>query len=57
MGDAAEVICAFCGSLMELVRKLPTTADSHVLRHFSCTSCGVAEWRIDEPKDGEDAPE
>jgi len=51
MDDAAEVVCAFCGSVMELIRKLPATADSHALRYFSC-NCGAGQWRVVEAENG-----
>jgi hypothetical protein len=54
MAEPAEVLCAFCGSLMELVRKIPAAAESHALRYLSCPSCGVGEWRADDPDDSED---
>jgi Zn finger protein HypA/HybF involved in hydrogenase expression len=47
MGDMADVVCAFCGSIMGLGREVAASADTHALRFFSCETCGASELRID----------
>ena len=47
MGDIADVVCAFCGSIMGLGREVAASADTHALRFFSCETCGANELRID----------
>jgi len=56
MDPIADVVCAFCGSLMDLQRDLPSTTDSHELRFFSCTGCGAGEWRVIEAADENPGP-
>jgi len=41
MGDIADVVCAFCGSIMGLGREVAASADTHALRFFSCETCGA----------------
>jgi len=50
MGDIADVVCAFCGSTMELGREVAASADTHALRFFSCETCGASELRIDRDR-------
>jgi hypothetical protein len=46
MGDIADVVCVFCGSIMGLGREVAASADTHALRLFSCETCGASELRI-----------
>jgi hypothetical protein len=47
MGDMADVVCAFCGSIMGIIRETPASSETHALRFFSCETCGASELRID----------
>jgi len=47
MGDIADVVCAFCGSIMGLSREMAASSETHALRFFSCETCGASELRID----------
>jgi len=51
MGDMADVVCAFCGSIMGLGREVAASADTHALRFFSCETCGASELRIDRDQE------
>jgi Zn finger protein HypA/HybF involved in hydrogenase expression len=47
MADIADVVCAFCGSIMGLSRETPASSETHALRFFSCDTCGASDLRID----------
>jgi hypothetical protein len=47
MADIADVLCAFCGSIMGLSRETPASSETHALRFFSCDTCGASDLRID----------
>jgi hypothetical protein len=48
MGDIADVVCTFCGSIMGLSREMAASANAHALQFFSCEMCGASELRIGE---------
>jgi hypothetical protein len=50
MDDIGDVVCAFCGSIMELSRKIPASANTHGLFFFTCGTCGANELRIDRSR-------
>jgi len=47
MGGIDDVVCAFCGSVMGIIRETPASSVTHALRFFSCDTCGASELRID----------
>jgi hypothetical protein len=47
MSDMADVVCAFCGSIMGIIRETPASSVTHALRFFACDTCGASELRID----------
>jgi hypothetical protein len=46
MGDMGEIVCTFCGTIMELSREIAASADAHALHFFACDTCGASELRI-----------
>jgi len=47
MAGIADVVCAFCGSIMGLSRERPASIETPALRFFTCGTCGASDLRID----------
>jgi hypothetical protein len=56
MDDIGDGDCRFCGSIMELSREIPPSADTHALRFFTCGTCGASELRIDRHRNQSQRP-
>jgi len=47
MAGIADVVCAFCGSIMGLSRERPASIETPALRFFTCGTCGASDLWID----------
>jgi hypothetical protein len=53
MVDIADIVCAFCGSIMGLSRETPASTETPALRFFTCGTCGASDLRIDRAGTGQ----